>query len=166
MRHQPHAHPAISCQPPAMPPATQHPAACSRLLPDCLCCALQESKHNDQLQPSARPRNALHSQRLGAPVTRPALLVERHGGRSRRRTRSAAAVPVRCRWGLECSREPPATAACTSSVARASGLFIAVSAHSVPPPSAHRRLSGRLAAMGLRRRQTPRSVRTLPTTSR
>ena len=82
--------------------------------------------HNDQLQPSARPRNALHSQRLGAPVTRPAPLVERHG-RSRRRTRSAAAAAavlrLRLRWQGRWSREPPATAACTSSVARASGLY-------------------------------------------
>ena len=119
-----------------MPPAATLPAACSRL-PSCtimhrscmplLRCELsertslplQESKCNDdQVQPSASPRNALLRQRLGAPV-------ERHG-RSRWRTRSAAASPTELRRApvrrapvptllrgrqRVCAREPPAATA-------------------------------------------------------
>lgn len=95
-----------SCQPPAR----------ARPAPAALCIERTSppvaGTYNVQ---SAGLRNALFSQRLGAPERRPAL-VERHG-RSRRRTRSAAASEPRRRWqggglrqGLrrwQWSREPP-----------------------------------------------------------
>ena len=79
--------------------------------------------NNDQLQPRAGLRNALHSQRLGAPITRLAPLTERVG--SRRPTRSAAATgfPIRLELRLlVCSPRPARLVASMPNITAASLL--------------------------------------------
>ena len=124
-----------------LPPNLSPRRSCLLLRPACTdsaaLCIEQESKsktvHNDQLQPRAPGlRNALHSQRLGAPITRLAPLAERvdaSHGRSRRPTRSAAAgLGLELRQRLVCCPRP-APDLCLSS--------LTLPLHSCPPQPIH-----------------------------